>query len=69
LTPVEPHDPRPIGAGHHRIKLAIALTSYEDRVYLSIEADDAYLAAEEIPPLLRSIEQSVIALARKIDRA
>ena len=63
-TPIELHNPRPIGTGSHRIKLSVSLTSYEDRLYLTLEADDAYLGLDELPALLRDIEQTVVTLAR-----
>lgn len=63
-TPLEHHDPRPIGAGSHRVQAMIHLASFGDRLHLSLEADDGYLDDSEISALPRGIERTVIGLAQ-----
>ncbi|WP_369174930.1 hypothetical protein AB5J49_46655 [Streptomyces sp. R28] len=63
-TPLEHHDSRAVGAGPLRVQAMIHLGHDQDRLYLSLEADDEYLDTEEISALLREIERTVIGLAR-----
>ncbi|MFC5665980.1 hypothetical protein ACFP3U_23755 [Kitasatospora misakiensis] len=63
--PLIHHDPNTVDSGPHRIKMAMHLTSHEDRLTLSLAAEDIYLDATEVSALLHEIGRTVIDLARE----